>query len=324
MISESLSIEGRGGHMSFLRRLLGIDAKSCIDKARRYEQMGKLGMARMECEKAAELIEYHDAVSQEELKALLSEISAKEQENTEGRVQEALKAGDFKMARYYLNIAISKAEEGSSAYNDLLIQRNSIPEDSEEAAVEDELQTLLRSEPGVSFVDRQRTLEFWKSGFPPYKEDYYFNKALTSEVLRAESEKVLKNPDDADACFNFGITLAQLGLIDKALDQLKRFVVIKPEDRDGHYFLANLLADEGYDDEAIREFERTIALDPAFLEAYLYLAKHYENLGDLESARKLYEHLLSQQPENDLAEEARNRLETIGKEDEPLKEAHAS
>jgi tetratricopeptide (TPR) repeat protein len=310
--------------MSFLRKLLGTDAGAYIQRARKYEQIGKFGMARLECERAAELIGHQDPASQSELKTILDRIAVKEKENAELGVQEALKSGDLKKARYYLNVAISKLEEGSAAYNDLLIQRNSIPEDSEEAAVEDELQSLLRSEPGVSFVDRQRTLEFWKSGFPPYKEDYYFNKALTSEVLCAEAEKVAKNPSDADACFNFGVTLAQLGLIDKALEQLRRFVVLKPDDRDGHYFLGNLLADEGYDDLAIREFEKTIALDPAFGEAYFYLAKHYENLGDLELAQKLYEHVLRQSAESDLIEEARQRLETIVDKKTHLKEAQVS
>ena len=310
--------------MSFLRKLFGMDAGAYIQRARKYEQIGKFGMARLECERAAELIEHQDPASQEELKTILDRIAAKEKEDAELSAQEALKSGDLKKARYFLNIAISKLEEGSAAYNDLLIQRNSIPEDSEEAAVEDELQSLLRTEPGVSFVDRQRTLEFWKSGFPPYKEDYYFNKALTSEVFCAEAEKVTKNPSDADACFNFGVTLAQLGLIDKALEQLRRFVILKPDDRDGHYFLANLLADEGYDDLAIREFEKTIALDPAFGEAYFYLAKHYENLGDLEPAQKLYEHVLGQAAETELIEEARQRLETILNKKTHLKEAHVS
>jgi tetratricopeptide (TPR) repeat protein len=310
--------------MSFLRKLFGMDAGAYIQRAWKYEQVGKLGMARLECERAAELIEHQDPASQEELKATLDRIAAKEQGNAEFSAQQSLKSGDLKKARYYLNVAISKLDEGSPAYNDLLIQRNSIPEDSEEAAVEDELQSLLRSEPGVSFVDRQRTLEFWKSGFPPYKEDYYFNKALTSEIFCAEAEKVARNPSDADACFNFGVTLAQLGLIDKALEQLRRFVILKPDDRDGHYFLANLLADAGDDDLAIREFEKTIALDPVFGEAYFYLAKHYESLGDLEAAQKLYEHVLGQSAETELVEEAKQRLETILSIKNHQKEAHAS
>ena len=189
--------------MSFLRKLLGTDAGAYIQRARKYEQIGKFGMARLECERAAELIEHQDPASQEELKTILDRIAAKEQENAEFSAQEALKSGDLKKARYYLNVAISKLEEGSAAYNDLLIQRNSIPEDSEEAAVEDELQSLLRSEPGVSFVDRQRTLEFWKSGFPPYKEDYYFNKALTSEVFCAEAEKVAEESKRCGCLFQF-------------------------------------------------------------------------------------------------------------------------
>ena len=178
--------------------------------------------------------------------------------------------------------------------------------------MENELESkLFETDAGVDFVDRQRTLEFWKSGVPPYKEEYYFNKALTSELVLAESEQVTKNPQDADARFNFGVTLAQLGLVNKALDQIRHFVELKPDDRDGHYFLANLLADQGYDDEAVREFEKTIAIDPNFREAYFYLGKHYLNLGDAQQAERIFTHLLSQDPGSELAEEVRAQLDLI-------------
>jgi len=166
---------------------------------------------------------------------------------------------------------------------------------------------------GISFLDRQRALEFWKSGFPPYKEEYYFNKALTSDVIQAQVEQVSQNPDDADAHFNFGVTLAQLGLINRALEQIRSFVSLRPEDRDGHYFLANLLADQGYDEEAVREFEKTIALDADFAEAYFYLAQCYCQLKDFERAEKLFQHLIEKEKGSGLAEESQAKLEAIRK-----------
>ena len=107
------------------------------------------------------------------------------------------------------------------------------------------------------------------------------------------------------------MTLAQLGLVNKALDQIRHFVELKPDDRDGHYFLANLLADQGYDDEAVREFEKTIAIDPNFREAYFYLGKHYLNLGDAQQAERIFTHLLSQDQSSELAEEVRAQLDLI-------------
>ncbi|HVN81851.1 MAG TPA: tetratricopeptide repeat protein [Terriglobia bacterium] len=294
-----------------LRRLFGLSVSSHQEKAEKYEQIGKLGMARLELEQALENVDLANASLREKLLAALDRIQAKEKEDSETRAKEALSRGDQKGARYHLNVALSTLTEDDPAYDRLLEQLNSIPPDSEEAAVVDELDSTLRAEVGVDFLDRQRYLEFWKSGYPPYREDYYFNKALTSEVFRAQVEQVARNPEDADSHFNFGTTLAQLGFIDKALEEIRRFVKLRPDDRDGHYLLANLLADQGRDHEAVREFERTISLDPEFLQGYYYLAVLYSDLQDWERAEKLFAYVAEQGKGTELAEESRSRLEAI-------------
>jgi len=281
-----------------------MDLASHLERAEKWERAGKLGMAQLEYERAIEIAAAADAEQREQINARMDALAARQQEDAEARALEALKAGNHEQARYHFNVALSKLEEGSPACNSILAQLNSLPEEPIESK-------LFGTDAGIDFVDRQRTLEFWKSGFPPYKEEYYFNKALTSELVLAESEQVAKNPADADACFNFGVTLAQLGLVNKALDQIRRFVELKPDDRDGHYFLANLLADQGYDDEAVREFEKTIALDPNFREAYFYLGQHYLNLDDTQQAERIFTHLLSQEPNSELAEEVRGQLKLI-------------
>ena len=297
--------------MSFLKRLFGADVASHLARAEKYERLGKLGMARFELDRALEAVSLEDSDRREQIHVSIDRLTQREQEDAETQAREALTHGDSKKARYYLNVALSKLEEGSPAYQNLQSQLEAIPEGPEEAELEDELEVLLTPEAGIDFVERQRALEFWKSGFPPYKEDYYFRKALSSEVVRAQAEQVAQSPEDADACFNFGVTLAQLGLIDKAAEQIRRFVSLRPKDRDAHYFLANLLADQGRDDEAIREFEKTISIDPDFLEAYFYLGEHYENLEDYERAEKCFEHILRNQNDHELADEARAKLEAL-------------
>jgi tetratricopeptide (TPR) repeat protein len=297
--------------MSFMKRLFEADTASHLARAEKYERLGKLGMARLELDRALEAVSWEDSVRREQIHASIDRLTQQEQEDAEARAREALRHGDFKKARYYLNVALSKLEEGCLAYQGLQNQLEAIPAGPEEAELEDELESILNAEAGVDFVERQRALEFWKSGFPPYKEDYYFRKALSSEVVRAQAEQVARSPDDEDACFNFGITLAQLGLINKAAEQIRHFVSLKPEDRDAHYFLANLLADQGRDDEAIREFEKTISIDPEFVEAYFYLGEHYENLEDDERAEKCFEHIVRHKSDHELAEESRAKLEAL-------------
>jgi tetratricopeptide (TPR) repeat protein len=294
--------------MSLIKRLFGMDVASHLERAEKWEKAGKLGTAQLELERAMDIAGAVDAEQREQINLRMDALAARQHEDAEARGLEALKAGDHQQARYHFNVALSKLEEGSPAYNRILTQLNSLPEEQIDGELESK---LFGTDAGVDFVDRQRTLEFWKSGFPPYKEEYYFNKALTSELVLAQSDQATKDPADADACFNFGVTLAQLGLVNKALDQIRRFVELKPDDRDGHYFLANLLADQGYDDEAVREFEKTIALDPNFREAYFYLGQHYLNLDDTQQAERIFTHLLSQDPNSELAEEVRAQLDLI-------------
>jgi tetratricopeptide (TPR) repeat protein len=302
--------------MSLLRRLFETDVASHLARAEKYERMGRLGMARLELDRALESVGIAHSAQRAQINAFLDRLAQQEQEDAEACAREALKQGDSKKARYYLNLALSKLQEDSPAYQDLRTQLESIPPDLEATGRDDELETLLTEEPGIDFVERQRALEFWKSGFPPYKEDYYFKKALSSETVRAQAEEVERSPDDPDTCFNFGITLAQLGLIDKAAEQIRHVVSLKPEDRDAHYFLANLLADQGRDDEAVREFEKTISIDPEFVEAYFYLGEHYENLEDRERAEMCFEHILRDKSDHELAEEARTKLEALRSQDE--------
>ena len=294
--------------MSLLKKLFGLDVASHLQRAEKYERAGKLGMAQLELERALEITSPAEPEEREQINSRIDALSSRQHEDAEARGLEALKAGDHQQARYHFNVALSKLEEGSSDFNRILDRLSSLPEESNESGLES---TLFGTDAGIDFVDRQRTLEFWKSGVPPYKEEYYFNKALTSELVLAQSEQVTKNPQDADACFNFGVTLAQLGLVNKALDQIRHFVELKPDDRDGHYFLANLLADQGYDDEAVREFEKTIALDPNFREAYFYLGQHYLNLDDTQQAERIFTHLLNEDQVSELAEEVRTQLDLI-------------
>jgi tetratricopeptide (TPR) repeat protein len=297
--------------MNFLKRLFEADAASHLERAEKYERLGKLGMARLELDRALEATSWDDSVQRDQIHGCIDRLTRQEQEDAESQAREALKRGDSKKARYHLNIALSKVQEGSVACEDLQKQLEAIPVGSEESDLEKELEPFLNSEAGIDFVERQRALEFWKSGFPPYKEDYYFRKAMSSELVRAQAEQVARSSEDKDALFNFGVTLAQLGLIDKATEQIQHFVSLAPEDRDAHYFLANLLADQGCDDEAIREFEKTISIDPEFMEAYFYLGEHYENLEDYERAEQCFDFIVRHRSDHDLAEESRAKLEAL-------------
>jgi tetratricopeptide (TPR) repeat protein len=291
--------------MSLLKTLFGFDATASLQRAEKYEKIGKLGMAKLELEEALSNLSPGERVLREEINAALDRVIQQEKQNAVVQAESALAAGDTGQARYFYQVALASQEEGAPEYQTLKEKLEALPEGEEEAKIEDELDSILRAEVGINFLDRQRKLEFWKSGFPPYKEEYYFDKVLTSDVVQAQIRKVEETPEDPDVRFNLGLTLAQLGLVKKAMEQVRAFLTIRPDDRDGHYFLANLLADDGQEAEALRSFEKVISLDPEFVEAYFYMAQVYFRLGDTTRATQLCREIISRNPDSEFAEEAR-------------------
>jgi tetratricopeptide (TPR) repeat protein len=294
--------------MSLFKTLFGFDATASMERAEKYERLGKLDMARLELEDALSNLPPGEREVRGTINAALDRIFRHEDEDSLARAEEALARGELKQARYFFNAALAHQPEGTPVYLALQEKLNAVPQDMEDAGIEDELDSTLRAEVGIDFLGRQRTLEFWKSGYPPYKEEYYFKKALTSDVVQAQVREVQEKPDDPDACFNLGVTLAQLGLVQKALEQIRHFLELRTDDREGLFFLANLLADDGQEAESIRIFEKVISLDPNFLEAYYYLGVVYSRLGDDTRARQLFRQVVERGQGTELAEEARAQL----------------
>lgn len=300
--------------MSLFKTLFGFDAAASMERAEKYERLGKLDMAQLELEETLSNLPLGEKDLRGTINTALDRICRLGKEDSLAQAEGALARGEFKQARYFFNAALARQAEGTPDYLALQEKLNAVPQDMEDAGIEDELDSILRADVGIDFLDRQRTLEFWKSGFPPYKEEYYFKKALTSDVMQAQFREVQEKPDDPDACFNLGVTLAQLGLVQKALEQIRHFLELRPVDREGLFFLANLLADDGQEAESIRIFEKVIALNPNFLEAYFYLGVVYSRLGDDTRSRQIFQQVVEKGEKSELAEEARLRMDGLTEE----------
>jgi tetratricopeptide (TPR) repeat protein len=304
--------------MSLFKTIFGFNAATSLERAEKYEKLGKLDMARLELEEALSNLPPGEREFRETINSRLDRIVRQESEDSLAQAENALAHGEVRRARFYLNVAQARQAEGTPEYQAIQEKLNKLPQDLEEAGIEDELDSMLRAEVGINFLDRQRKLEFWKSGFPPYKEEYYLKKALTSEVVQAQVREVQERPDDPDACFNLGVTLAQLGLVIRALEQIRHFLELRPDDREGLYLLAHLLSDDGQEAESIRIFEKVISLDPEFLEAYYYLGIVYVRLGDEFRARQLFQQIIKKGEGTELAEEAQTQLDEMAGETKPI------
>ena len=99
--------------MSLIKRLFGLDVAAHLEQSGTYERSGKLGMAQLELERALEIAGPALTEQREEINTRMDALAAKQHEDAEARALEALRAGDHQQARYHLNVALSKLEEGS-------------------------------------------------------------------------------------------------------------------------------------------------------------------------------------------------------------------
>src|SRR5262245_41032513 len=144
--------------MSLIKRLFGLDVTSHLERAERYERAGKLGMAQLELEQALEIAGATDPAEREQINARMDSLAARLQEDAERRGLEALKAGNPQQARYYFNVALSKLEEDSPVYNQILEKLNTLPEEPDEEGLEG---ILFATDAGGDLVERQRNVGFW-------------------------------------------------------------------------------------------------------------------------------------------------------------------
>ena len=84
---------------------------------------------------------------------------------------------------------------------------------------------------------------------------------LDQEIARHE-QRVLADPDDADAAFGLARSLAAPGRYDAAIAQLQRVVAMRPDMAEAYSRLGELLSNQRRDDEAVTAYRRAVRLEP--------------------------------------------------------------
>jgi len=75
-------------------------------------------------------------------------------------------------------------------------------------------------------------------------------------------QRVKKNPNDASAHFNLGLTYGGLGRTLSAITSYKKTIKINPDHSDAHYFLGYNYQEIGRNDKAITEYKITLIINP--------------------------------------------------------------
>ncbi|HEY2931909.1 MAG TPA: tetratricopeptide repeat protein [Acidobacteriota bacterium] len=295
----------------FFKNLSPEEIDRIIARADDYTADGQLGFARLEYIKAlrgAEPGHQADEISQK-LRAVEQQLVQKNLE----RYQNFMDAGETASAVEALETALPLAEEGSDQYWNLmkLYEQAESKERLEDLSEELKIWIDQGVEPGVQFADRHRKWLMALTGASPFDDRLDHSETIVSEELLRLYQKVIDEPENADARYNLGLTLAQYGLLQRATAQFQKYVGLKPDDPEGFFILANLQADRGVYEDALVNFEKTLRLSPGYQPAYFYMAEVYEKNDDPDEAARLYRIVAGLDRNSEFAEEARSRLEEV-------------
>ena len=108
---------------------------------------------------------------------------------------------------------------------------------------------------------------------------------------------ILKHILLAEAFYNLGNDLQELGQFERAIDNYRRALVIYPNYVEAHNNLGNVLRDLDQTNEALASFRRALEINPNFAEAHSNLGNALRDLDQLDDAVASYRRALEIKPD---------------------------
>ena len=140
-------------------------------------------------------------------------------------------------------------------------------------------------------------------------------------AANANQTAVALSPQDAEAHYNLGNTLKELGRFDETEASYTKAIALKPNHAEAHSNLGNTLKEMGRLDEAEASYRQAIALKPDYAEAHYNLGNTLQELSRLDETEASYKQAILLKP--DYAEAHSNLGNTL-KELGRFEEAEAS
>ena len=126
----------------------------------------------------------------------------------------------------------------------------------------------------------------------------YAGLSLMDDAVKSYEKAVAIKPDYADAHFNLGNILRDLGELDGAIKSYGKTIEIMPDYDAAQHNLGVALQELGQFDEAIEHYEKALSINPDNTELLINLGFIYQDLGELDEAIEHYEKALSINPDN--------------------------
>jgi tetratricopeptide (TPR) repeat protein len=116
-------------------------------------------------------------------------------------------------------------------------------------------------------------------------------------IVREHGYSDKSDSTDITACNEIGVRLGQAGLLDEAIDFLRRASLLDSTSSQSLSNLGVVYSRKGLHQEALSAFRTALALTPDDADIHLNLAFLYYEMGDLDQARAAYEKAITLNPE---------------------------
>ncbi len=123
------------------------------------------------------------------------------------------------------------------------------------------------------------------------------NLGQLDDAVASYRRTLVIKPDSAEAHSNLGVALQELGRLEDAAASYRLALEIKPDFADAHYNLGVVLQSLGQLDDAVASCRRALEINPEFAQAHYNLGNALQKLGQLEDAVVSYRRELEINPE---------------------------
>jgi tetratricopeptide (TPR) repeat protein len=124
------------------------------------------------------------------------------------------------------------------------------------------------------------------------------NRGHLDEAMEHYREALRFRPDYMEAHTNLGTALAGRGRKDEALVHFQKALEIKPSSAIAHNNLASAMADLGRIDEATRHYQKAVEIEPDYVQARVSFAALLSAIGRRDEAAVQYQKVLDIEPDN--------------------------
>ena len=118
-----------------------------------------------------------------------------------------------------------------------------------------------------------------------------------SEAVNANNKAVALSPQDAEAQYNLGITLQELGKLEDAIASYRQAIALKPDYVKAHNNLGGMLKELGRLEEAKTSYTQAILLKTDDDKAHYNLGNTLKELGKLDEAEASYRQAITFKPD---------------------------